>query len=476
MRTLAALAAPCILALELLEPLDQLLTAPQRNALASPTDPPSASVSADGRFVAFASYARLIPADTNESSDIYVLDRAAGRVTIESMRADHSISGAGSDHPRISGDGRYVVFELTVATSDDRTGRLLRRDVALRDRSTGTTRAVTVGATGEPPNGWSRSPAISADGRVVLFASHATNLVLGPDANGAGEDVYVFDVATGITRRTSVGGGDIQPPGGTSFAPGVSADGRYVTFASTAPLDGEPSSTRVLQTYVRDTRLGRTTRASVTTRSGLPNHSSFHPAISGDGRYVAFVSTATNLMPDDQNRAADVFLYDMQTGSTVLISRSAKGGSANGASGKPAISFDGRFIAFQSEASDLVCAGRCPAARADVNLVWDVYVFDRQTREMACVSMDPDETWMESSGAPALDSTGRVLAFSSLHPIDAADSGHDFDLFVRVNSAIGGGDGGKVHLVHRTSVHRGHPVHPAHPGYSVQPCLYSRFR
>jgi hypothetical protein len=100
----------------------------------------------------------------------------------------------------------------------------------------------------------------------------------------------------------------------------------------------------------------------------------------------------------------------------------------------PAISADGRFIAFQSDASDLVCARRCPEASEDINLVHDVFVFDRVTGAMTLVSADSAGGWMEESGAPAMDASGRLVAFTSRHPLHAQDLANDFDLFVRISA------------------------------------------
>jgi hypothetical protein len=147
---------------------------------------------------------------------------------------------------------------------------------------------------------------------------------------------------------------------------------------------------------------------------------------------VAFVSDATNLVPGDKNRLADVFLYDTSTGSTVLVSHGAKGGAANGASALPAISADGGVVAFQSDASDLVCARQCGAAVEDINLLPDVFLFDRATAAVTLISGDRTGGWMAPSVAPALDASGRVVTFTSRHPIDASDDRNDFDLFVRV--------------------------------------------
>jgi Tol biopolymer transport system component len=130
---------------------------------------------------------------------------------------------------------------------------------------------------------------------------------------------------------------------------------------------------------------------------------------------------------------ADVYVHDTRTGQTTLVSRSARGGSAAGSSRHPALSADGRFVAFVSDASDLVCASRCRPHLADVNLVADVYLYDTVTRSVVRVSGaggGAAESWWEMSVGPALDATGRVAAFSSLHAIDASDVGHDFDLVV----------------------------------------------
>jgi hypothetical protein len=165
------------------------------------------------------------------------------------------------------------------------------------------------------------------------------------------------------------------------------------------------------QVYVRDNLLDTTIRVS----------EGWEPAISGDGRYVAFVSGATNLVAGDRNRSPDVFLADLKAGSFELVSRSARGGSANGMSIAPALSADVRFVAFQSDASDLVCARRCGAADEDIN---------RRDHSMTRLSADAAGGWMEASVGPALDSAGDVIAFSSRHPIDAADVKNDFDLFI----------------------------------------------
>lgn len=151
--------------------------------------------------------------------------------------------------------------------------------------------------------------------------------------------------------------------------------------------------------------------------------------LSGDGRYVVFVSAVADFVSGDRNRSSDIFLADMQLGSIELVSRNHSGGSGNGASRGPFVSADGRVIAFQSLASDLICSP-CSRALEDINLLWDVFVLDRQTGTMTRVSTDAAGGWMEPSTGPVLDSSGNLVAYSSRHPIDAADTLNDFDLFV----------------------------------------------
>lgn len=398
-----------------------------RNASAWEMPPPS--VSADGRYVAFASYARLSSSDTNSSSDIYVLDRQSGSVTPETGPAAGDGRERDSSAPRISADGRFVVYETTHEDGSD--GHEVRI-IVLRDRQSGTTRVMQ--GTSGPPNGSSRQPAISGDGRIVAFASAATNLVEGEDANGHVDDVYTYDTESGHMARVSLDGAGHQPESGASFAPAVSADARFIAFTSTAYLDGiSPPDKPLANVYRRDTRLGGTTRISTPRRGTLPNGGSYDAAISADGRYIAFTSDASNLVSGDLNGVSDVFVRDTAEGLTTLISRSVSRASANGPSGRAAISASGAVIAFQSEASDMICGFRCGASKKDINLVADVFLFSTVDRTMTCLSAGRTP-WMQPSAAVALDATGAVIVFSSRHPVDAQDVANDFDLFVRFGS------------------------------------------
>jgi TolB protein len=411
-----------------------LLTVRQADRYASPNDLVAASVSTDGRYVAFTSFARLVPADTNDRRDVYVLDRVSGTVTIESLPPDGGAVAHDAVWPRISGDGRFVVYE----TMQESTVHVALRVIALRDRLRATTRILQRGD--EPPDRNSREPAISSDGRVVVFSSCATNLGADTDVNGPAEDVYTYDTSTGRFERINVGTNGRQPLSGASFAPALSADGRYVVFTSTSDLDSSGKTPSRLpfgvpHVYLRDREDHMTTRISIGRDGRIANGPSYAAAIGGDGRHVAFVSEATNLVSGDDNRFPDVFLYDARSRTTLLVSRSVSGGSANGPSRNPAIATNANSIAFQSEASDLTCARRCPDGSKDINLVSDVFVFDPISRTTTRISTGR-QPWMEPSAGPGISGTGAVVAFSSRHPVDANDTENDFDLFVWMDRTV----------------------------------------
>ncbi len=431
-RTLAAVATVGVLC-EGLPPEDGFtwLTVPQQDGRRSWSTVASASISGDGRYVAFTLYAQLSAADIDSLSDIYVLDRSTATVTLESASVDGRSLNSDCSPPSISADGRYLAFEAVLADSPERN----IAEVVLRDRVESTARRITVGPGGTLSNGWSGQPVIDASASAVVFASAATNLVAERDVNGAQADIYRFDLRRNVIERVSVDSGGIQHQG-RSVMPSVSGDGRYVAFSSTAVLGDLRSGSKPPRSperfptiYLRDTRTGQTTL--VGDRAPPPDEASLMPAVSADGRFVAFVSRATNLVARDRNKSSDVFLYDVGTGAVTLVSRAAGGGAANGASLSPAISADGRLIVFQSDASDMACARNCQPGTEDINLLPDVFVFNRITGQISPVSVGRHGTWMEESATPVIDASGTVVVFASRHPISPGDVSNDFDLFVR---------------------------------------------
>src|SRR5690554_6282023 len=191
---------------------------------------------------------------------------------------------------------------------------------------------VSVASDGTESERESRNPAISADGRYVAFESSASNLVPG-DTNGT-LDVFVHDRVTGETTRVSVAFDGIEGEG-HSRTPAISADGRYVAFESVATNLVPSYADGRYHVFVHDRVTGETTRVSDAFDGTQGNAHSGHPAISADGRYVAFDSRATNLVPDDTNNAADVFVHDRLTGETTRVSVLSGGAQSDGLSEHP---------------------------------------------------------------------------------------------------------------------------------------------
>jgi Tol biopolymer transport system component len=414
-----------------------------RQALnATTTGIATVDVSADGRYVAFVSLVRLAAADDNVVDDVYVLDRETRRVTLESVAADGRASDGSSVHPRLSGDGRFVVY-ATVGTRLLGMKGDLGQQIVRRDRLTGISIVVSRTGAGRPANGWSTQPDISHDGRYVVFESTATDLVGGADANGSGTDVYLFDAVDGSTRRISVTTAGGQPGAGDSYSPAIDAAGRRVAFTSTAPLEGAAATAAgrgLRHVFLRDLATRQTHRVSATRDGRAANGASYYPAISADGRRVAFVSSATDLegalrrAPHEQ-----VYLYDVEARRLRLVTRSASGGLADGGSRHPALNADGRYLVVGSDASNLHCAADCEG-RADLNLVSDIYRLDTVAGVAERVSgagLTGGAWWTASTGA-AIDGSGRVVAFSSRQATDEDDLDHDDDVFVEVLPGPGG--------------------------------------
>ena len=338
----------------------------------------SVAVSANGRYVAFTSRAsNLVPGDTNRAADVFVRDLNRGvtrRVSVSSRQRAGNRSSAAS---AISGNGRFVVFASRASNlvPEDTNHK---RDVFVRDTLKGGD-AAGVGQLERTSGKWAKphAGAISADGRYVAFISEASNLVAG-DTNGA-SDVFVRDCKSGVTRRVSMNSAGHQGKG-KSTRPAISADGRYVAFTSSAANLVAGDTNDASDVFVRDRKTRVTRRVSVTSDGLQGNHLSRAPSLSAHGRYVAFASRASNLVQGDTNRTRDVFVHDRRTGATQAISVGPSGLPGNENNYPPAISADGRYVAFASEASNLVAG--------DTNGVGDVFVRDRTTGAIESVSVN----------------------------------------------------------------------------------------
>jgi Tol biopolymer transport system component len=270
-------------------------------------------------------------------------------------------------HPSISADGRFVAFVSFASNliANDTNGKA---DVFVRDRQTGTTELVSSGVGIEQANKESYMTSISADGRYIAFNSLASNLVSG-DTNNQW-DTFVRDRQTGTTELVSIAT-DGSQLGTPSFEDNISisADGRYVAWNTANDV------------YVRDRQTNSTDLISVAVGGGIGNHRSRNPSVTADGRFVAFVSFASNLVSNDANgQQQDVFLRDRQTGTTELVNNGTDGS-------QPSISTDGRYIVFGTNGG--------------------VRIRDRQNVTTVQVSTDGNDT------QPSISADGRYIVYSS---------------------------------------------------------------
>lgn len=302
------------------------------------------SLSANGRFVAFQT-------GGGSSGGIFVHDRQTQQTKSASIN-DKGVQGNGdSSEAVISADGRFVTFVSAAnnLVAGDTNGV---DDIFVHDRQTKKTSRISVRSNGAEGNDTSYRPSLSANGRFVTYFSAASNLVTG-DTNGF-MDVFVHDRQTQQTTRVSVSSNGLQANSGNVLSPSLSANGRFVVFVSDANnlVTGDTNNT--YDVFVHDRQTQQTSRVSVAPDGTQGNSFSFSPSISADGRFVAFDSDADNLVSGDINGFNDAFVHDRQTKKTTRVSIDTIGMQANDDSFWPIISADGRYVAFQSWASNLV--------------------------------------------------------------------------------------------------------------------------
>lgn len=374
------------------------------------TGDPGVSLSADSRYVAFASDASdLVPGDSNEDYDAFVYDRQSGTLERVSVTSDGTQADAGVSSPALSADGRYVAFAsgATNLVAGDTNGWM---DVFVRDRQTGATERVSLADDGSEADFLSLDFSLSGDGRYVAFASGATNLVAG-DVNDHW-DIFVRDRLAGTTEIVSLAADGSLGNDGSFSGCSLSADGRYVAFLSVADnlvpgdtalswgafvRDRQNATTERVSLlpagddvdpgckisadgrhvayswagalYVFDRLASVTERADVATGGAWADSASEWYSLSADGRYVAFTSWGDNLVSGDTNEAADVFLRDRAAGTTERVSLSAAGAQGDSICEGAAVSADGRVVGFVSLSSNLVAG--------DTNGMGDVFVATR---------------------------------------------------------------------------------------------------
>jgi len=331
------------------------------------SDAANPAVSADGRFVAFESaFGHLVPEpDENAgAADIYLRDLVEGVTT----RVDVSTAGVQANNvcqfPRLSGDGRYVAFVSyanNLVAGDPTCCNSV--DAFLHDNLTGETTLIGRLPDGSWPSGTS-DPDLSANGQHVAFVSGD---VYAPDDTNAAADVFDLHLPTGTIERISLGTGGVQIVGGHCTRPSISADGRFVAFQTNAVVD--PADTNVWQdVYVHDRATQVTQLASISMTGAGSNNTCTDPRISGDGRYVVFMTRATNLVAGTTGSRLRAYRRDLQTGQTALMGVASDGTEGNADILSADISGNGTLVTFDSAANNLV--------PTDTDTVTDVFVHD----------------------------------------------------------------------------------------------------
>jgi hypothetical protein len=312
-------------------------------------------------------------------------------------------------------DGRFVLFTSEAANF----GAVPNLHFAfVRDRTSATTTLVSVSPAGALPDLAANGLGISADGRYVLFSTAATNL----GADGPGTDLFVRDRQSGVTQLATADSSGVPANSGTGQGV-LSADGRFVAFSTTASnlVVGDTNAT--YDVFVRDLVLGQTTRVSVDSAGTQANSSSQRPAISADGRFVAFTSSATNLVAGDTNGKQDIFVHDRQTAQTSRVSVSTTGAQATGDSFACWISGDGQRVSIYTFAT---------LVPEDTNSDADIYVRDRLTATTVRASVSSSGLQLtQGVNGGMISADGNYVTFSTpygaLVPNDTNDA---WDAFV----------------------------------------------
>jgi Tol biopolymer transport system component len=357
------------------------------------------SISADGHFVAFESNAaNLSAADNDTVRDVFVRDLQTGATIFVSRATDDSPGDGVSDKASISGDGRYVAFQSdadNLSTEDNNS----YKNIFVRDLVGGTTTYVSRATAGAAGDDNSFDPSISADGRRVAFRSDANSL--SDEDNDSYSNIFVRDLdantTTFVSRASGVGGaaGD-----NNSYRPAISADGRHVSFDSFATTLDPADTNPTFDIFVRDLQTNTTTYVSrVTGLDGAAaDGDSYDSSVSADGRYISFYTLADNLSAEDDNGQENIFVRDVQAGTTTLVSRASgpTGAGGNGFSTYSSISADGRYVAFDSTAANL--------SDEDNDAYSDVFVRD---------VLGPPPT-SPPGPTPAADTTGPALSGRAL--------------------------------------------------------------
>jgi Tol biopolymer transport system component len=328
-----------------------------------------------------------------------------------SLNTTGDLADGSSHYPSISASGRYVSFlsyaQDLVAVDANPGAEFYRRDLVTNETTRVSQSSFGVESTGDNIGGCVWLSDISSDGRFVVFTSLAASLTAG-DTNGL-PDVLLRDIPSGVTKRITRGY-DRAPANGESLDARISDDGTVVVYSSGASNLVEDDVNGTQDVFAYGTGSLDTTLVSVSTGGEQANNWSETAEISGNGRYAVFVSMATNLDPADTDPEPDIYLRDMVTGVTELVSVGIGGANSNGQCYGPSVSDDGRYVSFNSDATNLV-------TRADANGVYDTFVRDRLNGTTTMVSVSSDGAAADEASGPTpteISGDGRYVMFISL--------------------------------------------------------------
>ena len=345
--------------------------------------------------------------------------RTIERVDVSAVGAEGN-DGSGSSSVNAAGNDVAFSSEASNLVDGDLNGKI---DVFVYDWANVDIARVSVDSSGTEGDGDSNDPVICAEGRYVAFSSAATNLVAG-DSN-ARSDIFVYDRSDRVMSRVSVGSGGAEGDGG-SREPALSGDGRYVAFTSAAANLVPGDSNGRSDIFVYDRTIGTMARVSDGSGGAEGDGDSSEPALSEDGRYVAFTSDAANLVPGDSNGRSDIFVYDRTFGTMARASVSSGGDEGDGGSREPALSGDGRYVAFTSDAKNLVAG--------DSNGRADIFLFHRSFSTIERVSVDNLGTQgNDNSQSASLNDDGDSTVFASLSSnLVSNDANGQRDIFISI--------------------------------------------
>lgn len=384
-------------------------------------------VSSDGRYIAFASYARLTMEDADSYSDIYLRDRLTGKLELVSLSSNGVKGNLNSFHPAISNDGRYVAFYSNSTNFFDGA----EYGVYVRDRVEGKTELVSKSSNGVIGNQMSYESTISGDGRYIAFTSQANNLV---NVKTFGPQIYIHDQVTGNTELVSVSSRG-EAGFGDSKHPSISKDGRFVAFVSYANNLVEGDTNAAWDAFVRDRSTGKTIRVSVSSNGaeskqpiGYAVQGVRYTSISPDGKYVAFYSLASNLTNINTNGKWNVFLHNISASQTELVSVTQNGLGIND-NFPPMdpmanyISSDGRFVVLQIN-SAIITDGNNDLSNG-------IFLWDRYKGTTEKINLSTYNGKQAVGATPSISPNGRYLVFqTSINGLVKEDNNWGLDVYL----------------------------------------------